>query len=109
MYGPWPRDGCVVLKMRVPPTWKSTRNPQNFHTVTLVFSWHEDSQVNPLGMGDGLQRLMATHCSNCKAGVRTAASCLHRIAAVILLCGARCFDTAKVPEAVYVDTDRFPI
>ena len=109
IYGPWPQDGGVLIKMRVPPTWKSTRNPQNFHTVTLLFAWNRDAQVNPLLMGEGLEQLMASHCSGCKAGVRTAASCLHRIAALILLCGARCFDTAKVPEAVYVDTARLYI
>ena len=95
-----------MVKMRIPPSWKSTRNPQNYHTVTYLFAFNRDPQVNPLHMGEGLEQLMASHCSGCKAGVRTAASCLHRIAGIILLCGARCFDTAKVPEAVYLDTAR---
>ena len=95
------------MKMRVPPSWKSTRNPANFHTVTFLFASQRDPQVNPLCMGEGLEQLLASHCSGCKAGMRTAASCLHRIAGIMVLCGTNCFDSAKVPEPVYLDTARF--
>ena len=107
VYGPWPTGGAWIVKMRVASFWKSTRNPANFHTVTYIFSSHSDPSFNPLLMGEGLEQLMGSFCSGCKAGARTAASCLHRIAGIILLCGAQCFDTAKVQEPVYLDTARF--
>ena len=107
VYGPWPSGGVWIVKMRVASFWKSTRNPANFHTVTYIFSNHRDPDLNPLLLGEGLEQLMGSHCSGCKAGLRTAASCLHRVAGIILLCGAKCFDTAKVPEPVYLDTARY--
>ena len=94
------------MKMRVTPFWKSTRNPQNFHTVTYIFSSRRDPNLNPLLMGEGFEQLMDSYCSGCRAGLRTAGSCLHRIAGIVLLCGAQCFDTAKVQEPVYLDTAR---
>ena len=97
----------MVVKMRVPPSWKSTRNAANFHTVSFLFATRREPGVNPLLMGDGLEQLLDSHCSGCKAGQRTAASCLHRIAGIILLCGAKCFDPAKAQEPVYLDTARF--
>ena len=94
------------MKMRVTPFWKSTRNPQNWHTVTYIFSSLRDPNLNPLLMAEGFEQLIDSYCSGCKAGLRTAGSCLHRIAGIILLCGAQCFDTAKVQEPVYLDTAR---
>ena len=106
VYGAWPSGGAWIVKMRVAPFWKSSRNPQNFHTVTFLLSSLRDPNLNPLLMGEGLEQLLDSHCSGCRAGLRTAGSCLHRIAGLILLCGAKCFDTAKVAEPVYVDTAR---
>ena len=105
-YGPWPQQGAWVIKMRLPPNWKSSRDPSNFHTITILLAHVRDPDINPMMMGPGLEQIMDWHCS-CKAGLRTAASCTHRNAALILLCATSCYNTAKVQEPVFVDTARF--
>ena len=105
VYGPWPLDGCWVIKVRCPPSWKSTRDPSNFHTVTVLLAHRRDPSMNPLLMGQGLEQIQDWHCT-CKSGLRTAASCTHRCAGLLLTCASECFNTAKVPEAVMVDTAR---
>lgn len=95
------------MKMRLPPTWKSTRNPANFHTCTFLFSNIRDPSINPQLMGEGLEQLMDSHCSGCKAGLRTAGSCVHRLSGIILLCASLIFDSAKVRESIYLDTARY--
>ena len=105
VYGPWPPEGAWVNKLRCPPFWKSSRDPSNFHTVTLLMAHKLDSTINPLMMGEGLEQLLDWHCT-CKAGLRTSASCTHRVGALVILCATACFDTAKVQEALVVDTAR---
>ena len=107
LYGPWPQGGTTLVKMRIPPTWKSTRNSANFHTCTYLFSNIRDPNINPQLMGEGLEQLMDSFCSGCKAGTRTAASCVHRLSGLILLCASSTFDSAKVAESVYMDTARY--
>jgi hypothetical protein len=102
-YGPWPQQGAWVVKVRLPPSWHSTRTPGNFHTVTLLVAHQRDPNINPLLMGAGLEQIQCWHCT-CQAGLRTAASCTHRNAALILLCATQCCDTAKVKESLSVDT-----
>ena len=94
-----------MVKLRVPPYWKSSRNPSNFHTVTFLWANLRDPLHNPLQNGEGMEQLVASHCT-CASGLRTAASCLHRMACLMLLCASHCFDTAKVEEPVYLDTAR---
>ena len=105
VYGPWPQEGTWVLKLRCPPSWKSTFDPSKFHTVTILLAHRRDPSVNPLMMGEGLEQILDWHCT-CKCGLRTAGSCTHRCAGLVLTCASMCFDTAKVPEAVMVDTIR---
>ena len=62
------------MKLRIPPTRKSTQNPANFHTCTFLFSNIRDPSINPQLMGEGLEQLMDSFCSGCKAGARTAES-----------------------------------
>ena len=92
--------------MRLPPNWKSSRDPSNFHTITILLAHVRDPDINPMMMGPGLEQIMDWNCS-CKAGLRTAASCAHRNAGLILLCATSCYDTAKVQEPVVVDTARY--
>ena len=94
-----------MVKVRVPPSWRSSRTPGNFHTVTILFAHVPDPANNPLLMGAGLEQLLCWHCT-CKAGLRTAASCTHRNGVLILLCATQCCDSAKVQESLYVDTAR---
>jgi hypothetical protein len=105
-YGPWPRAGCWVLKARVPPSWKSTRSPGNFHTVTLLLAHERQAGLNPLLMPEGLEQIHDWWC-DCAAGKRTNASCCHRDAVLALLCATATFNSAKVPEAATVDTARY--
>ena len=104
-YGPWPQDSAWIIKTRLPPSWKSSRDPTNFHTVTVLLAHRWDQSSNPLMMVEGLEQIIDWHCT-CKGGLRTNASCTHRIAALIITCATECFDTAKVAEAVTVDTAR---
>ena len=108
-YGPWPNAGATIVKLRLPPYWKSSRTDGNYHTVSYLFSNERDPASNPLCMGEGLEQLLASHCSGCKSGLRTAGSCVHRIAGIILLCASSCFDSSKVAESVYLDTARYYI
>ena len=103
--GIWPQQGAWVVKVRVPPSWRSSRTPGNFHTVTLLFAHERDPANNPLLMGAGLEQLLCWHCT-CKAGLRTVSSCTHRNGVLILLCATQCCDSAKVQESLYVDTAR---
>ena len=105
VHGRFPPGGCFLVKLRLPSSWKSNRNPSNFHTVTLLFANHRDPTINPQMMGQGLEQLLDSHC-DCRAGLRTAGSCLHRMAGMMLLCASACFDSAKQEEAVYMDTAR---
>ena len=104
-FGRWPRLGCWVVKVRAPPSWRSSRTPGNFHTVTFLFAHESDPAINPLMMGEGLEQLLCWHCT-CQAGLRTNSSCTHRNGILILLCATQCWDTAKVQECLYVDTAR---
>ena len=104
-FGRWPRHGCWIVKVRAPPSWRSSRTPGNFHTVTFLFAHERDPAINPLMMGAGLEQLLCWHCT-CQAGLRTNSSCTHRNGILILLCATQCFDTAKVQECLYVDTAR---
>ena len=104
-YGPWPAGGCTVVKLRVPPYWKSSRNPSNYHTVSFLWANIRDPLLNPLRNGEGMEQLLASFCT-CASGLRTAGSCMHRIACLMLLCASHCFDTAKVEEPLYLDTAR---
>ena len=56
-------------------------------------------------MGEGLEQVLDMTCS-CKAGLRTAASCCHRMSFLALLCATECIDSAKVQEPLCVDTAR---
>ena len=94
-----------MVKLRVPPYWKSPRNPSNYHTVTFLWANVRDHLLNPLQNGEGMEQLLASFCT-CASGLRTAASCMHRIACLMLLCASHCFDTAKVEEPLYLDTAR---
>ena len=105
VYGAWPRAGAWVIKSRMPPSWKSTYDPSKFHTVTILLGHEQDPDCNPLRMPPGLEQIHDWHC-HCKAGMRNAGSCCHRDAFLQLLCAALCFNPAKVPEAVVVDTAR---
>ena len=104
-YGPWPQDGAWIIMTRLPPSWRSSRDPTNFHTVTVLLAHTRDQSSNPLMMGSGLEQILDWHCT-CKAGLRTNASCIHRIAVLIITCATECFSTANVSEAVTVDTAR---
>ena len=94
-----------MVKLRVPPYWKSSRNASNYHTVTFLWADLRDPLLNPLQNGEGMEQLLASYCS-CASGLRTAAGCLHRIGCLMLLCASTCFDSAKVEEPVYLDTAR---
>lgn len=104
-YGPWPALGAWVIKARMPPYWKTTTNPQNYHTVTLLLADERDINLNPLMQGPGLEQLLDTNC-RCQAGTRVNCSCTHRDCLLELLMASACLDTAKVPEALLVDTIR---
>ena len=94
-----------MLKVRVPPSWRSSRTPGNFHTVTILLAHVRDPSNNPLLMGPGLEQLLCWHCT-CQAGLRTVSSCTHRNGVLILLCATECWDSVKVQESLYVDTAR---
>jgi hypothetical protein len=94
-----------LIKVRIPPTWKSPSSSANWHTITLVLSNQRDPGHNPLRMGEGLEQIMDMHCT-CKGGLRTAALCTHRVGVLLLLCATACINVAKVPEALVVDTAR---
>ena len=94
-----------MVKVRCPPSWKSTRDPSKFHTVTILLAHERDPTVNPLMMGEGLEQILDWHCT-CKAGLRTCASCSHRDGILLLLCATECVNIAKRPESVAVDTAR---
>ena len=105
VYGPWPEGGVWVIKMFSVPNWKSSRNFANYHTVTIVLAVRYNPQLNPLMMDPELSQLLDWHCT-CKSGLRTAASCTHRLTCLMLLCYAEGIDSAKVQEALVVDTAR---
>jgi hypothetical protein len=100
--GLWPAQGCWMVKVRCCPTWKSTLNPQNFHTVTLLLAHQGNPQHNPLMMPAGLEQLVDWHCS-CRAGLRTCASCCHRDSVLLVLCATSCWDSGKAAEPLLVD------
>lgn len=89
----------------MPPSWHTTFGPQNYHTVTLLLAHERDSTINPLQMGPGLEQIMDWHCG-CQGGIRNNCSCCHRNSLLELLVATSCLDTAKVPEALLVDTIR---
>ena len=101
----WPQRGAHHIKGRLPPNWKSTRDPTKFHTVSVLLADERDPAINPLRMGEGLEQVLDSTCS-CKAGLRTAASCCHRLSFLALLCATECIDSAKVQEPLCVDTAR---
>ena len=103
VYGPWPVGGAHLVKMRLPPTYKSPGNQGNWHTVTLLVSDQRDPRHNPLMMGEGLEQLIDSYCG-CRGGLRTCALCCHRVAAILLLMATQCVNVAKAPEALIVDT-----
>ena len=105
VYGPWPSEGGWIVLVRVPPSWRSSRDPTNFHTVAIFLADEHDPNLNPLMMGEGLEQVTDWVCT-CKAGLRTCASCTHRLGVLILLCATECFNSAKIPEALLVDTAR---
>ena len=104
-YGPWPARGAWVIKARMPPSWKSTFSPANYHTVTLLLAHERDPRINPLLQGPGMEQLLDSNC-DCRAGIRTNCSCCHRDCLLELLAATACLDSAKVPEALLVDTIR---
>ena len=122
VYGPWPAQGAYNIKGRVPPSWKSTRNPANYHTVNLLLAAERDPAVNPLLMGPGMEQLLDWHCTCryllllltifliryciCRSGIRTNASCCHRDSFWSLLCCTESCNSAKIPEPLMVDTAR---
>ena len=101
----WPRRGAHLIKGRLPPNWKTSRDPTNFQTVDVLLADERDPAVNPLRMGEGLEQVLDITCT-CKAGLRTAASCCHRMSFLALLCATDCIDSAKVQEPLCVDTAR---
>jgi hypothetical protein len=105
IYGRWPAAGCWLVKVRCCPTWKSSLNPANFHTVSILLADQRDARVNPLLMPAGLEQILDWTCT-CKAGLRTAASCCHRDSVLMVLCATACFDSAKAPEGLLVDPIR---
>ena len=86
---------------------KANLNPffANFKDTTSCWNNDYDPGFNPLMMDEELCQLIDQYCT-CQAGLRTAASCTHRLASLMLLCCAQAIDTAKVQEAVVVDTAR---
>ena len=53
-----------------------------------------------------LELFLISQSLPCRSGIRTVCSCSHRTALVMLLCATECLDTAKMPEALLVDTAR---
>ena len=53
-----------------------------------------------------LELFLISQSLPCRSGIRTVTSCSHRTAQVLLLCATECLDTAKMPEALLVDTAR---
>lgn len=94
-----------MIKARMPPYWKTTTSPQNYHTSTLLLAHERDTNLNPMMQGPGLEQILDTYCG-CQAGGRTNCSCTHRDCFLELLVATACLDTAKVPEALLVDTIR---
>lgn len=95
-----------MVKIFLPSSWNSSYNPMNFRTSTFLFNTVFDPNLNPLLMKEELSQLVDSFCS-CRSGLRTCSSCSHRTATMFLLCGTEMIDTAKVPEAVVVDTARY--
>ena len=105
VYGPWPRRGATIIKMFLPPSWKTTYSPANYKTITMLFNNEHDVSLNPLMMPDSLVQLLDWNCP-CRGGLRTVCSCTHRTGALELLCYAEGIDSAKVQEPVTIDTAR---
>ena len=105
IYGPWPVTGATIIKTFQPPFWTSSRNWANYKDTSSLWNNAYNANFNPLMMDPELSQLIDSFCT-CKAGLRTCAMCTHRLASLMLLCNAQAIDTAKVPEAVVVDTAR---
>ena len=112
-----------MLKVLVPPSWKTWRSLSNWHTsnnifltpkmkdyvnffppATLVFSRGENP-ANHLHLGRQLSRLMAHACS-CEAGLRTNSACRHINASVTAVCSPNSFRTTKKMDARLTDLNR---
>ena len=102
--GPFPDGGTYTVKVRIPPTHKSWRNEDNFHTVTGVLA-AGDNPHNHLKLGPKLERIVSHHCT-CRSGTRTNSSCCHFTSLAMLLCGSALFRTAKVSEPRILDPEK---
>ena len=105
--GAFPQGGTYTIKVLLPPTHKSWRDRNNYHTITLILAVG-DNPANHLLLGAKLQRLISHHCT-CRSGARTNSACCHVAAAVIALFGPALFRTAKVEEPRISDPEKYLI
>lgn len=89
---------------RLPPTYKTWRNQDNWCSVSLLWSIGPNPH-NHLQLGRQLSRLFGHTCT-CQGGLNTTHSCCHVQGGVIAICAPGSFRSTKKNEARAADIFR---
>lgn len=104
VFGPWPSNGVVILKLSIASSHKTPTNRNNMHTVTLAFA-KNPPEKNPLRLRGHLSSLIA-HACTCKSGSGTNRACAHVLAALTALCCPSAFRSPKKRSSRLSDIHR---